>query len=132
MKDVVIVSATRTPIGDFGGSLRDVPATSLVIVAIESFVKRAGIERKGINQVIMGNCFEPLDQNVARIAAVKAELPIETPAFTVVATCGSGMQAIICGVQGIRDADGYRRGRRSRKYEHCSLYPDHITLGPTP
>ena len=53
----------------------------------------------------MGNCFEPLDQNVARIAAVKCGLPLETPGFTIVVNCASGMQAMICGTQAIRDGD---------------------------
>lgn len=105
MRDVVIVSATRTPIGDFGGSLKDVSATSLAMAVIESSLQRAGIEKKVVEQVIMGNCFEPLDQNVARIAAVKSGLPLETPGFTIVVNCASGMQAIICGTQAIRDGD---------------------------
>ena len=105
MRDVVIVSATRTPIGDFGGSLKDVSATSLAMTVIESSIRRAGIEKKMIGQVIMGNCFEPLDQNVARIAAVKCGLPLETAAFTIVVNCASGMQAMICGTQAIRDGD---------------------------
>jgi acetyl-CoA C-acetyltransferase len=56
-----------------------------------------------IDQVIMGNCFEPVDHNIARIGLVKAGLPFETTAFHIVATCGSGMQAIISGVQSISD-----------------------------
>ena len=105
MRDVVIVSATRTPIGDFGGSLKDVSATSLAMTVIESSIQRVGIEKKTIDQVIMGNCFEPLDQNIARIAAVKCGLPLETAAFTIVVNCASGMQAMICGTQAIRDGD---------------------------
>jgi len=105
MRDIVIASATRTPIGDFGGSLRDVSAVSLAIRVMESSLERAGLEKKVIDQVIMGNCFEPLDQNVARIAAVKCGLPLETPGFTIVVNCASGMQAIICGIQAIRDSD---------------------------
>lgn len=105
MRDVVIVSATRTPIGDFGGSLKDVPATSLAMGVIESSIQLAGIDKMSVDQVILGNCFSPLDQNIARIASVKCGLPIETPAFTIIATCGSGMQAIICGIQAIRDGD---------------------------
>lgn len=105
MKDVVIVSATRTPIGDFGGSLKDVSAVSLSITVIESLLSRVSLDKKFVDQVIMGNCFEPLDQNVARIASVKCGLPIETPAFTIVVNCASAMQAIICGVQAIRDGD---------------------------
>jgi acetyl-CoA C-acetyltransferase len=105
MRNVVIVSATRTPIGDFGGSLKDLSATSLAMISIESVIQKAGIEKKTVDQVIMGNCFEPLDQNVARIAAVKCGLPLETPGFTIVVNCASGMQAIICGIQAIRDGD---------------------------
>ncbi len=105
MKEVVIASATRTCIGEFGGSLREVSAVSLAINVLGSVVEKAGIQKNAVGQVILGNCFEPLDQNVARIAAVKAGLPIETPAFHIVATCGSGMQAIMCGTQAIRDGD---------------------------
>jgi acetyl-CoA C-acetyltransferase len=105
MRDIVIVSATRTPIGDFGGSLKDVSAVSLAMRVIDSSLERAGLEKKVVDQVIMGNCFEPLDQNVARIAAVKCGLPLETPGFTIVVNCASGMQAIICGIQAIRDGD---------------------------
>jgi acetyl-CoA C-acetyltransferase len=105
MRDVVIVSATRTPIGDFGGSLKEVSATSLAMSVIESSLERVGLEKKVVEQVIMGNCFEPLDQNVARIAAVKSGLPLETPAFTIVVNCASALQAMICGTQAIRDGD---------------------------
>jgi acetyl-CoA C-acetyltransferase len=105
MRDVVIVSATRTAIGDFGGSLKDVSALSLAIRVIESSLERVGLEKKVVEQVIMGNCFEPLDQNVARIAAVKSGLPLETPGFTIVVNCASAMQAMICGTQAIRDGD---------------------------
>jgi acetyl-CoA C-acetyltransferase len=105
MRDVVIVGATRTPIGDFGGSLRDVSTLSLAMGVMESSVQRAGIEKKMVNQVIMGNVFELLDHNIARIAAVKCGLPIEAPAFTIGSACSSGMQAIICGFQGISEGD---------------------------
>jgi acetyl-CoA C-acetyltransferase len=103
MKDVVIVGAVRTPIGTFGGSLRDIKAIELSRFIIESVIKRTGLEKNVVDQVIMGNCFEPIDHNIARIGLVNAGLPIETSAFHIVATCGSGMQAIICGVQSIDD-----------------------------
>lgn len=103
MKDVVIVGATRTAIGTFGGSLRDVKAIELSQFIIESVIARTGIEKGVVDQVIMGNCFEPVDHNVARIGLVKAGLPFETTAFHIVATCGSGMQAIISGVQSMSD-----------------------------
>jgi acetyl-CoA C-acetyltransferase len=105
MKEVVIVGATRTCIGEFGGSLRDVSAVSLATRILGAVVEKAGIEKDTVGQVIMGNCFAPLDQNVARIATVKAGFPLETSAFHIVATCGSGMQAIMCGTQAIRDGD---------------------------
>ena len=103
MKDAVIVGATRTPIGTFGGALRDMKAIELSQFIIESIIRRTGIEKNVVDQVIMGNCFEPIDHNVARIGLVKAGLPVETTAFHIVATCGSGMQAIMSGVQSIRD-----------------------------
>ncbi|RJR51399.1 MAG: acetyl-CoA C-acetyltransferase [Desulfobacteraceae bacterium] len=103
MKEVVVVGATRTPIGTFGGSLRDIKATELSRFIIEAVVNRTAIEKKVVDRVIMGNCFEPIDHNVARIGLVTAGLPLETTAFHIVATCGSGMQAIMSGVQSIRD-----------------------------
>lgn len=105
MKEVVIVGATRTPIGSFGGSLKDQSAVALAGTVLEALPQQVGIEKKLVERVILGNCFEPLDQNVARIAAVKSGFPIETTGFHIVATCGSGMQAIICGVQALRDGD---------------------------
>ncbi len=105
MEEIVIIDATRTPIGEFGGSLKDVSAVSLAVTVMESAMKRAGIEKNLIDQVILGNCFEPLDQNIARIATVKAGFPLETRGFHIVATCGSGMQAVMCGIQAIRDED---------------------------
>jgi acetyl-CoA C-acetyltransferase len=105
MREVVIVSATRTPIGDFGGAMKEISAVTLSTIVMESLLSKVGLEKRYVEQVIMGNCFEPLDQNVARISLVKCGLPIEIPAFTIVVNCASGMQAIICGVQAIRDGD---------------------------
>jgi acetyl-CoA C-acetyltransferase len=105
MRDVVIVGATRTPIGDFGGSLRDVSAASLGIGIVEASIKRAGIEKSMVNQVIMGNVYEFLDHNVARVIAVKCGFPFDTPAFTIGQACSSGMQAITSGFQGISQGD---------------------------
>jgi acetyl-CoA C-acetyltransferase len=103
MEEIIIGSATRTPIGEFGGSLREVPASELAIGVMRAAVDRIGLEKKYIDHMFMGNCFEPLDNNVARIASVKAGFPVEIPAITISATCGSSMQAIINGVQCIRD-----------------------------
>jgi acetyl-CoA C-acetyltransferase len=103
MKDIVIVGGTRTPIGTFGGSLRDIKAIELSRFIIESVISHTGMGKEKVDQVIMGNCFEPIDHNIARIGLVKAGLPLETTAFHIVATCGSGMQAIISGAQSISD-----------------------------
>jgi acetyl-CoA C-acetyltransferase len=105
MKDIVIVGATRSPIGTFGGSLRDITANQLSPFIIDAVIKRTGIEKNVVDQVIMGNCFEGVEHNVARIGLIRAGLPVETSAYQVVATCGSGMKAIICGAQGISDDD---------------------------
>ncbi len=134
MSDVVIVEATRSPIGTFGGALRDVTAIQLSQFIIESIVKRSGLEKNMIDQVIMGNCFEPIDHNVARIGLVKAGLPLETTAFHIVATCGSGMQAIISGVQSIHDgnAECVISGGVG-EHEHCALpAPDRAVGFPAP
>jgi acetyl-CoA C-acetyltransferase len=105
MREVVVVGATRTPIGDFGGSLRDVSAISLGVRAIESVVEKAGIDKTLVEMTVMGNNFDTINHNFARIVAVKAGIPIEAPAFQINATCVSGMQAIICGVQAIQHND---------------------------
>lgn len=83
MKEIVIVGAARTPIGTFGGALRDMKAIELSRFIIESVIAQTGIEKNMVEQVIMGNCFEPIDHNIARIGLVNAGLPIETTAFHV-------------------------------------------------
>ena len=103
MKDIVIVGATRTPIGEFGGALKNITAIELSPFIIEAVIAKSRLPKDCVEQVIMGNCFEPVNHNVARIGLVKAGLPIETSAFQIVATCGSGMQAIISGAQSISD-----------------------------
>jgi acetyl-CoA C-acetyltransferase len=105
MKDIVIVGATRSPIGTFGGSLRDITANQLSPFIIDAVIKRTGIEKSLVDHVILGCCFEGVEHNVARIGLVKAGLPVETTAHQVVATCGSGLQAIMSGIQGISDND---------------------------
>lgn len=67
------------------------------MAVINSTIQLVGVEKSLVDQVIIGNCFEPLDQNVARVAAVKCGLPFETPGFTIVVNCASEIQAIICG-----------------------------------
>lgn len=101
MKEVVIVSAVRTAIGDFGGGLKTVmPLDLMKTVMIES-IKRAGITKEDIGSVFVGNCFSPLDQNVARIASLLMGLSYETPGFTINCACASSSQAVIVGANAI-------------------------------
>lgn len=105
MGDVYITGATRTPVGGFGGAFRELSARSLAMLILDAVVQKSTIGKNSIEKIFMGNCFDPLDNNVSRIAAIKAGMSIETPGITVSATCGSGMQAVINGVQSIHDGD---------------------------
>lgn len=106
MREVVIVSAVRTAIGSFGGSLKDVPAADLGALVIKEAVNRAGIKPELVNEVVMGNVIQAgLGQNVARQAAVKAGLPIEIPAMTLNMVCGSGLRSVALAAQMIKAGD---------------------------
>ncbi len=95
MKEVVIVSACRTAIGKFGGSLKGVSAQELGATVIAEAVKRAGIKPEQVDEVIFGDVLQAgLGQNVARQCSIKAGLPIETTAFTVNIVCGSGLKCV--------------------------------------
>ena len=106
MEEVVIVSAVRTPIGSFGGSLKEIPAHRLGSIAISEAVKRAQISPSDVEEVIMGNVLQAgQGQNPARQAAMGAGIPQETPAFTVNKVCASGLKAVILGAQAISLGD---------------------------
>ncbi|MGF7186699.1 acetyl-CoA C-acetyltransferase [Desulfitispora alkaliphila] len=109
MEEVFILSGARTPIGDFGGSMKSLLPNELAMFAVEEVVRRAGIEDKGsYDEVVLGNCIQRTDEpNVARVVALKAGFPKEVTAFTVQRQCSSAMQAIVSGTQEIRleDAD---------------------------
>lgn len=99
MKDVVIVSACRTAIGTFGGTLKDVHAVDIASVVMKEAIKRAGISPDMIDDVRFGNCFEPhTSLNLARVAALKSGIPNTTVAVTVNRVCISGMEATISGM----------------------------------
>jgi acetyl-CoA C-acetyltransferase len=106
MRDVVIVSACRTAIGDFSGSLKNMPATDLGAKVIEEAVLRAGIKKTDVDEVIMG-CVLPhgQGQNPARQSMVKAGLPWEVGALTVNKVCGSGLKAVMLAAQAIKCGD---------------------------
>lgn len=106
MRQAVIVSAVRTPIGNFNGALGEIPAIDLGATVLQELVMRTGIEPKDIEEVIMGNVLSAgLGQNPARQAALKAGIPAEVPAWTVSKVCGSGLKAVICAAQAILAGD---------------------------
>src|SRR5665213_150508 len=107
-KEVFIVSAVRTPIGSFGGTLRDIPATKLGAIAIKAAVERAGIKPADVKEVYMGCVLQAnLGQAPARQAAIYAGLPENVCCTTINKVCASGMKAIMNGAQSILlgDAD---------------------------
>ncbi|MFN4122083.1 MAG: acetyl-CoA C-acyltransferase [Flavobacteriales bacterium] len=102
MNEVVIVSAVRTPIGSFNGSLAGVSATKLGAVAIKAAVERAGIQPDQVQEVFMGNVVSAnLGQAPATQAAIYAGLPTNVPSTTVNKVCASGMKAAMLGAQSI-------------------------------
>ncbi len=106
MKEVVIVSACRTAIGKFGGSLKDIPAADLGAIVIEEAIKRAGIDKAIVDEVVMGNVLQAAQgQNPARQAMIKAGLPVETPAMTINKVCGSGLRCVSLAAQMIKAGD---------------------------
>ena len=106
MKEVVIVSAVRTPMGSFGGVFSNISATKLGATAIEGAVKKIGIDKKEINEVFMGNVLQAnLGQAPARQAAILAGLSEEIPCTTINKVCSSGMKAISIGAQSILSGD---------------------------
>jgi len=106
MNKAVIVSATRTAVGKFGGSLKDIPAYDLGAIVIREAVKRADIDPASVDEVIMGNVLTTAQgQNPARQAAMKAGIPKEVPAYTVNKVCASGLKAVAIGAQSIKAGD---------------------------
>ena len=98
MKEVVIVSAVRTPMGSFGGILSSVPATKLGGFAIKGAIEKCGLNHEQIDEVFMGNVLQAnLGQAPARQAAIEAGLSENTPCTTINKVCSSGMKSIMIG-----------------------------------
>ncbi|MDR2741784.1 MAG: acetyl-CoA C-acetyltransferase [Treponema sp.] len=94
-REIILAGAVRSAIGKFGGTLSNVSAADLGAVVIKESILRAGIQASDIDEVIMGCCLQAAQgQNVTRQAAVKAGIPVETPAFTVNNVCGSGLKCV--------------------------------------
>ena len=95
MKEVYLVSMARTAVGSFGGTLKSTPAVELGALVIKEALKRGGVEASQVNELFFGNVLQAgLGQNPARQAALKAGLPIETPATTLNKVCGSGLHSV--------------------------------------
>ncbi|TWG94380.1 acetyl-CoA C-acetyltransferase [Luteimonas sp. J16] len=107
MTDVFLVSAMRTAIGTFGGALRDVPPSDLGVATAKAAIAQAGVPVDAIGHAVYGQVLpsEPADAYLARVIAVKAGVPVETPAFTVNRLCGSGLQAIVSAAQALALGD---------------------------
>lgn len=103
MDDAVILSACRTPIGSFGGALKDLSAADLGAIVIREAIARAGIDANEIGDVVMGCVLQAgAGMNVARQASLKAGVPVEVPAETVNRVCGSGLQAVVHAVEAVK------------------------------
>jgi len=107
MRDVVVVSAVRTAIGTFGGSLKDVPPTELGTTVVSEALSRAQVNGADVGHVVFGHVVntEPKDMYLSRVAAIQAGCGQETPAFNVNRLCGSGLQAIVSAAQSIQLGD---------------------------
>ncbi|MFZ1500548.1 MAG: acetyl-CoA C-acyltransferase, partial [Giesbergeria sp.] len=102
-REVVVVSAVRTAIGTFGGSLKDVPPTELGALVVRESLARANVEGKDVGHVVFGHVVntEPKDMYLSRVAAINGGCGEGTPAFNVNRLCGSGLQAIVSASQAI-------------------------------
>src|SRR5215467_9939831 len=98
--DIAIVSGARTPMGRYGGKLRDFTAQELGAIAAKCAIQRAGVDPTELDHAVFGNALYG-----ARHVALRAGLPVETPALTVNRLCGSGMQAIVSGAQMIQTGE---------------------------
>lgn len=105
-REVVLVGACRTPVGTFGGALKNEPAVQLGSIVMEEALKRSGIAGEMLDEVIFGCVLQAAQgQNVCRQAAIRAGIPKEVPAFTINKVCGSGLRAVSLAAQVIRAGD---------------------------
>jgi acetyl-CoA C-acetyltransferase len=106
MSKVVIVSAARTPVGSFNGTLASLPAHALGAIAIKAAIERAGVEAAEIDEVVLGQVLQAgAGQGPARQASINAGIPVESPAWSLNQLCGSGLRAVALGAQQILEGD---------------------------
>ncbi|MDA1241275.1 MAG: thiolase family protein [Chloroflexi bacterium] len=128
MEDIVILGGVRTPIGSFGGTLSETPASDLAAHVIREVVKRSGLTPEQVDQVILG-CVGQVaeDGYIARHASVKAGMPITTPAYTVNRICGSGLEAINTAARWLQTGDA--QVVVAGGAENMSLMPYYVRKG---
>jgi acetyl-CoA C-acetyltransferase len=134
MTGIVIASAARTPVGAFNSAFAALPAHELGTVAIGEALKRAGVERTEVSEVILGQILTAgQGQNPARQASINAGLPVEVPAYGVNMLCGSGLKAVAMGVQSIADGDStfvVAGGQESMSQaQHCAHLRGGVKMG---
>ena len=106
MKDVVIVAGARTPIGNFGGALKDITAHKLGEIVVREVMSRAGLDPELVDEVIIGCVGQSSDAaNIARVIGLMAGLPVRTPAYSVQRNCSSGLQSFVNAYQNIQSQD---------------------------
>src|SRR3979411_758917 len=132
--DIVIVRATRTPVGAFTGRLSSLPAHDLGKVAIQETLKRAGVEGGAVSEVILGQILSAgQGQNPARQASIAAGIPVETPAWGVNQLCGSGLRTVALGYQAILNGDSevvVAGGQESMSMApHCQHLRNGVKMG---
>ncbi|MFH1116239.1 MAG: acetyl-CoA C-acetyltransferase [Pseudomonadota bacterium] len=106
MKEVVIIDAVRTPVGTFGGALKDVPAVELGVLVVKELIKRTGIDPSAVDELVFGCVLQAgLGQNVARQVLIGSGLPQEIPAMTINKVCASGLRSVTLAAQMIKAGD---------------------------
>src|SRR3979411_2105229 len=132
--DIVIVSATRTPVGAFNGAFAALPAHELGKVAIAESLERAGVEGRQVSEVILGQILTAGEgQNPARQASIAAGIPVESPAWGVNQLCGSGLRRVALGYQAILNGDSdivVAGGQESMSMApHCAYLRGGVKMG---
>ncbi|WP_273125720.1 thiolase family protein [Bacillus weihaiensis] len=103
MREVVITSAARTPIGSFGGAFKELLPTQLAVPVLDEVVRRSKLHKSEVNEVILGHCIQRTDEpNTARTSALLADFPETTTGYTIQRQCASGLQAILSGAMQIQ------------------------------
>jgi acetyl-CoA C-acetyltransferase len=96
VRDAVICEPLRTPVGGFGGSLRDVPVQELAATVIRALMERTGLPPESVDDVLLGHCYPTMDAPaIGRVAALDAGLPVTASGIQIDRRCGSGLQAVL-------------------------------------